>query len=225
MRGTLRTLTGIILLVLLTSSAFGEDVWQGPPVGKWTRGDPGSTWQHWDFCTPNEIDPCYGQNNYGRPRFLPFQDPVTWQWFSDVPGPMHAPVTAWQALYENIPMSFEIPNQPVPNDIKYVFVQVTSTLAPITVNVMGAGPGASYRTGTWDTGLPPTQHPNEEWYTYTHGLTIEPNPEIEYVDIYFPAGAYVEQVVIDTICIPEPATLALLAVGGMMALARRRRKQ
>ncbi|RKY06419.1 MAG: hypothetical protein DRP56_07445 [Planctomycetota bacterium] len=64
---------------------------------------------------------------------------------------------------------------------------------------------------------------NGGWLTETYEFTITPNPAWE--DIWFgfeEYPAYVDQVVIDTICIPEPATLLLLSLGG---LALRKRKQ
>ena len=34
---------------------------------------------------------------------------------------------------------------------------------------------------------------------------------------------FVDQLVVDTICIPEPATMSLLALGGLALLRRKRR--
>ena len=50
-------------------------------------------------------------------------------------------------------------------------------------------------------------------------LNIEPNPAFEIVRI--DGAVMVDEIVIDTICIPEPASLALLGLGGL-ALMRRR---
>ena len=69
------------------------------------------------------------------------------------------------------------------------------------------------------------------WATDLFELIIEPNPSEEYIALYFQDAsglpmypAYVDQVVIDTICIPEPATMSLLALAGVAALRRRRRR-
>lgn len=70
------------------------------------------------------------------------------------------------------------------------------------------------------------------WVTDIWSASLEPNPGYEYIDFYavdyattqqkwYPA--YIDQVVVDTQCVPEPAALALLAAGALAALLRRRR--
>lgn len=59
-------------------------------------------------------------------------------------------------------------------------------------------------------------HRLEEW-------TITPNPDFESIQIVVPEGVTIDQVVIDTIStVPEPTSLSLLALGGVL-LSRRRR--
>jgi len=61
-------------------------------------------------------------------------------------------------------------------------------------------------------------------YMYARwGITIEPNPtgETIYIQPSF-CSLYVDEIVVDTICIPEPATIALLGLGGLILLKRRR---
>jgi hypothetical protein len=65
-------------------------------------------------------------------------------------------------------------------------------------------------------------NPAADGYFY-EDWEIAPNPDYEIVDIYVPTGSLLHQVVIDTVSLPEPATMTLLAVGAL-AMIRRRRK-
>lgn len=60
----------------------------------------------------------------------------------------------------------------------------------------------------------PGFHRWELWYAM-------PNPDFEIIQVFVPEGTFVNQVVIETISHPEPASLALLSLGGL-ALMRRR---
>jgi hypothetical protein len=57
------------------------------------------------------------------------------------------------------------------------------------------------------------------WWHSTYNLRIYPNPDFEILRI--DGTVMVDQIVIDTICIPEPAALILLAFGGLLLLRRR----
>ena len=62
------------------------------------------------------------------------------------------------------------------------------------------------------------------WKVLTIGWRIEPNPEWEEILLQFQdSGADVDYVIVDTICIPEPATLLVVFVGGVLAVLRRSR--
>jgi len=52
---------------------------------------------------------------------------------------------------------------------------------------------------------------------------MEPNPDWEQVVISVPAGTQLDEVVIDTVSVPEPATVTLLVLGAVVILQRRRR--
>ena len=66
-------------------------------------------------------------------------------------------------------------------------------------------------------------HP-DGWQTNAYDLVITPNPAWEHILLDWgyanPDSCYIDQVVIDTQC-PEPATLSLLALGGLAVMRRR----
>jgi hypothetical protein len=55
-------------------------------------------------------------------------------------------------------------------------------------------------------------------------IDLIPNPDWEVLTVTLPAGTAVDQIFVDTVSIPEPATMSLLALGGL-AVLRKRRKQ
>ena len=194
-------------------------------VGTRDRGDPGSTYQHWQFTNVTSNTPETNNNPYGDPSFE-FEEPGNWGWNPAMPGPDGPNVSAWTLQTESGTgtIILHVPNKPDPNEIKYIFLQMTSTKAPSPggVTPVGGGSGGPYTAGTWNTGVPQWQEPNG-WYTYNWGLTIEPNPEYEDIVITVPFGTSIDQIVVDTICTPEPATLALLLMGALLGLIKRSR--
>ena len=62
------------------------------------------------------------------------------------------------------------------------------------------------------------------WYTYEWTLEIRPNPPFETIWVPFPVSSNIEEVHVATICVPEPASLGLLACGCATAVLRRRRR-
>jgi hypothetical protein len=113
-----------------------------------------------------------------------------------------------------------IPNRPEPLPYKDIWGQLTwarqvESSAPV-VWEMNSG---VHGTVIHDMVLGPTGYPapNDFWYHTTYQIHLEPNPACEIVKI--DGTLVVDQLVIDTICVPEPGTLALLAQVVPLAVA------
>ena len=137
-------------------------------------------------------------------------------------------------LTADLDLSFHVPNY-LAGDQKTIWLQVTyydpngdSEIVPaldVPSGIQwelipeGAGPASDYRH----------EH-GGGWITRRWILLASPNPEWEEIQLssvgvegpVYPA--YVDQVVIDTLCIPEPATACLLALGTLRLFTKRRRK-
>lgn len=211
----MRSLSAFSVLVLavaslISSSAYADDLFPPP----W-RGQPGSTTQEWEFSTPMPVSPPDAMMNpYGEPSAAAY--PGTGQsWLDD-----------WGGRQGMWPLSgtieVTIPNSSIPNPYKDIWVQLTwarqvesSTPVVWEMNSNAVGTVVS-DVILGPTGLPA---PSDFWYHTTFLIHIEPNPAWEIVKI--DGTVVVDQLVIDTICAPEPASLLLLGLGGL-ALRRRR---
>lgn len=200
----MRPRLGCILLVVLGWSvgALADDL--NPPP--W-RGQPGSTFGQWEFSTPDPHPlPDLGHYPYGIPSTT-----VT-------PGVGQAWLPEWEGRVGVWPLSGEIfvqiPNRPEPLPFKEIWIQLTWAMqAP---NVWPAVSETRF-------GVPATlvaEVPlGGAWLHSTYLIQLEPNPDWE--RILITGAVNVDELVIDTICAPEPTTLGLLALGTLALLRRR----
>ncbi|MBN2578899.1 MAG: PEP-CTERM sorting domain-containing protein [Pirellulales bacterium] len=222
----------LALAIVAAPATFAEDYWGGPPEGTWERGDPGTTWQNWHLCVNTLPDtPDEGNNPYGTPFFEITSGTFEWANNWECPPELGGfGEDGWHCTQEGGGVvSVWIPNTPDPLRIKKMFVQITSTKAPSSVTPVGAG---GETAGTWPTGLPQIQWPGPapfggSWYTYNYGLSLEPNPVGEWINIEVPYCTVIGEIVVDTICVPEPSTFVLLGCGaiGLLFCAWRRWKR
>lgn len=201
-------------LILVCSWAVADDLVPPP----WQRGMPNSTYQEWDF-PDGQLQPA--NPGYINPNGVPIQ----------IPGGTTGP-TAWQPTFAgrtgvwcigpNGELVFMIPNNPVPENEKHIWAQITWFVAPgdpsVTVVPFGPPAGQARTVGTIDLA--------EGWHHSTFEFILPEQPEVEFFHIvnHLPdTNVYIDQVVIDTLCVPEPASMAAVALG-LGALIRRRRK-
>lgn len=202
----------IVGVLILGSCAFALDL--NPPP--W-RGNEGSTYQSWEFSTgANPLAPDGSVNNpYGVPS-------------ASVAGSF--PFTEWlpeNAGYQGV-WRFEdyilvdLPNNPVPNDYKDIWIQVTFYADEAANPEIVSWPLASGEMQTIQKIELPLQPGAQTTYWHaTYLLHLEPNPPSEQIWI-MPRDCtlFVDELVIDTLCAPEPGSVLLLALAGV--LIRRR---
>jgi hypothetical protein len=202
-------LLGVLVpLTVLTSAAQARDV-KDPP---WDLTAPNQTSQAWEFTTdpgPLPYLPTIDENPYG----IADMDVVSGTWPDPVPGPDGTIIDTIHIGPEG-GITIHIPNNPEPNLQKQIFWQITSDKSP--------GAPTSNPPGTNSFPYPNTPWPGTPWYTYYGLITIPENPPEEWITIPFPDSTNIEEVVVDTVCIPEPTCLLLLTVGGAAMLRRKR---
>jgi hypothetical protein len=110
-----------------------------------------------------------------------------------------------------------VPNDPLQRFEKIVHLQITSDKSYV-------GTPISSPAGSWQAGGV-IQQDGTSWYTNEYTLTIRPNPNFEVIHLDFPGCTDIAEVVVKTICVPEPSTFMLFASGlGIFGLILRHKR-
>jgi hypothetical protein len=191
------------------SAALGED-FSAPP---W-RGTAGSTYQQWDFSTDvltPSPDPV--ANPYGDPllRVKPIGD-----WI-DVTGNRQG---VWPLSGE---IDVYVPNWLEPRPEKEIWVQLTwqaTDVDPFLPNQPVVGVTSQPLFDSMEMTRTDIVDFIPGWNHSVFKINLYPNPSEEWFTIK--GDIMVDQLIIDTRCIPEPTTVLFLGIGGAIALARRK---
>lgn len=209
-----------VALVLASAPAYSHDVFQ--PA--W-RGDPGSTLQIWEFgnngnpAVPDLVDNPYGGGVDPAVANITLGSFAS-GWLQQLSG-LGNQQGYWDLGGDGAVIVLDIMNAPIANPYKEIWVQVTYfkdlTKAPI-VDV----PAATM----WD--VPQYQvvenvSTGGQWVVEMSQWRIYPNPDHEQIIITTDPmwGAVIDQIVVDTICIPEPGSIGILLLAGIAVIRRR----
>jgi hypothetical protein len=217
----MRFILASVFLLIFALPAAADDLY--PPPWRCTGG---TTWEAWTFDnapTGNPIPP----SDYINPNGVPsIDDPYysSREWFDTWEGR--------QGVYDFFWYFYiDLPNVPPPNDFKEIYVQWTYYVdntdpyyygGPPNLTVSEPGPPSTNQV-TREMQFPLETTANGTWWYERWHIFIWPNPEFEsfyvralngYDELFF------DQIIIDTRCIPEPASLLLLGLAGV--LMRRR---
>ncbi len=208
----------LAVLLLAGATALAEDLWDPP----WDMALPNQTSQAWEcdgqpVYSGDPISPTWIDNEFGSAT-LTFLGDVEIEY---IPGP-HDPDVEIATWHVSGPggIDITIKNNPDPDLYKLIFWQITSDKSPTPT---GSPPTTNPPGTSLPSPHPQVQWPVGTWYTYNGLLQIVPNPEEETIHFDLLESTNIEEIVIKTICIPEPATLVLFALGGAAILLRKRR--
>ena len=199
----MKRLASLVLLCTISLAAHASLV-------SWVAGDPGTTRQVWSFDTnTNPALPEIDENQYGDAvaAISNTINPTAYSWSNGV----------WSGTAFSL--TIDIPNNPVANPYKEVVVEVIYQGQIVLNWVMDSDWNDFENTFSCDADL------GNGWIKRTDIWRIEPNPSSERVCYGFRAEtgavAAVDTAMVETICVPEPATLAFL---GLTAIFARKRK-
>jgi hypothetical protein len=202
----------LLLLVVFCLCAGAKVAVAALSMGWWDEGAAGSTHQSWHLTAGYVL--VSGSGYTADPEVVsnPFPNRVAATITPMFSGSWDG-VTAITAT-DFIQVNLEIPNYDTLNAYKEIWVDIgNSPVSGITVSATDGG------STTFDYVVLPGQGDAE------FGIRITPNPYVEKIGFYvMPVGsgsAVLDYIHVDTICIPEPITFAMLGLG---ALALRRRK-
>ncbi len=219
-RVTAFTILTITIALVTTPVAFSE-----PPVPDWS-GSEGTTFQEWDFTDANTSpDPISDMLNN------PNGDPLLTVYTDIEFGADGTSDGYWVLSGQQRPgqIDIKIPNYVNQNPYKEIWLTIVwnesegypvNPILPDRPIVGVAFEGMEY-TDQY------IEYEQEDslgfgWKTSVYVLGLWPNPAEEWLNIK--GNILVDSLSVETICIPEPATMTILALGGLCTVLRRKRK-
>lgn len=199
-------------VVLIGPAALADDLY----TPDW-RGEPTATYQHWSFDAQWPDYDYIVPETYTNPYGEPYINATQWEaWYDVYEGRQGVAYVDYYDYFE-----MYIPNHDMDWPDKFIYLQVTYHPSGLTPEPDVYLPSGDQETVT----LQDHQVLADGWIWDLWYIHIWPNPDLEEIDFYGgpsgDPGLYIDQIVIDTICIPEPGSLGLLLLGGLAWLRRR----
>jgi len=207
----------VLLLMLFPVTANAHDLF----IPEW-RGFDGTTYQEWTFDTPSLIaEPETIINDYGTASAAITVGVMGSGYLAD---PMLGTQTGvWDIGGDDGRIVIDIDNTLLALEYKEISLQITYYKA------IGGLPSIDIPTAQFvssqDVLIEEDMIPGMGWYLYQSTWRIYPNPDHEQIiltgDIN---GSVIDQIVVDTYCVPEPASIVLLMIGGFTVFRKRNRR-
>ncbi len=211
---------GVLISMFLPAVAAADIL---PP--DW-RGLDGTTYAEWRFddndnpALPEEVVNEYG-NGTDPPAIATITVGVMGSgWWPD--DPLSSSLTGvWDIGGDDGSIILEIDNRPLELDHKEIWLQVTynqGLYAAPTIDI------ATAQLISSQTEFVETDGFGGEWWLEQSIWRIEPNPSHEQIILTGDSlsGSLIDQIVVDTYCVPEPTTMGLLLLGGLILRTKRR---
>lgn len=198
--------------VVQSSPAYIQNGLVGVEDGvlKWSRGSEGSTWQEWTFDendNPAAPERRFNQNGNPVAVMTGTNGSVPFGWYASTLGG----TGVWAGDTLNVVLN--IPNQPQQNPYKIVWFEAIYRATTIVQDpLLSVAPGFQWERFYYNNG-----GTANAWRTMIAGFKVWPNPTQEAVSIsLWGTGGFVTAMSVDTLCVPEPVTLLLLGLGGLV---------